>query len=121
MTLKHLARFLTIMQWQYESDGTCHETERWELHGNISRNGYENAMVGTYGVFSEEDIRKLMCDRVYHITGFGCTEEVCTNSQGEKGQCMVPKRLENCGRVRVRIIHGLNISQKNSYTYCKNL
>ena len=27
----------------------------------------------------------------------------------------------NCGRVRVRIIHGLNISQKNSYTCCKNL
>ena len=25
------------------------------------------------------------------------------------------------GKVRVRIIHGLNISQKNSYTYCKNL
>ena len=25
------------------------------------------------------------------------------------------------GRVRVRMIHGLNISQKNSYTYCKNL
>ena len=25
------------------------------------------------------------------------------------------------GNVRVRIIHGLNISQKNSYTYCKNL
>ena len=25
------------------------------------------------------------------------------------------------GKVRVHIIHGLNISQKNSYTYCKNL
>ena len=25
------------------------------------------------------------------------------------------------GKVRVRIIHGINISQKNSYTYCKNL
>ena len=25
------------------------------------------------------------------------------------------------GKVRVRIIHGLNISQKNSYTYCKKL
>ena len=37
------------MQWQYESDGTSHETERWELHGNISRNGYENAIVGRYG------------------------------------------------------------------------
>ena len=46
MTLKHLANYLTIMQWQYESDDTSHETERWELHGNISRNGYENATVG---------------------------------------------------------------------------
>ena len=62
-----------------------------------------------------------MCDRAYHITGFGCTGEVCTNSQGEKGQCTVPKRLENGGKVKVRIIHGLIISQKNSYTYCKNL
>ena len=62
-----------------------------------------------------------MCDRVYHITGFGCTGEVCTNSQGEKGQCMVPKRLENCGKVSVRIIHGLTLVIKNSYTYCKNL
>ena len=27
----------------------------------------------------------------------------------------------NGGKVKVCIIHGLNISQKNSYTYCKNL
>ena len=44
------------MQWQYESDGTSHETERWELHGNISRNGYENAIVGRYGGCFEEGI-----------------------------------------------------------------
>ena len=31
------------------------------------------------------------------------------------------EEASNDGRVRVRIIHGLNISQKNSYTYCKNL
>ena len=32
------------------------------------------------------------------------------------------REASNNGRVkRVRIIHGLNISQKNSYTYCKNL
>ena len=31
------------------------------------------------------------------------------------------KEASNGGRVRVRIIHGLNISQKNSHTYCKNL
>ena len=62
-----------------------------------------------------------MCDRAYHITGFGCTDEVCTNSQGEKGKCAVPQRLENCGRLRVRIIHGLTLVIKNSYTYCKSL
>ena len=63
------------------------------LHGNISWNGYGNAIIGRYGGYFEEDIRRLMCDRAYHITGFGCTHEVCTNSQGEKGQCTVPKRL----------------------------
>ena len=64
-----------------------------KLHGNISRNGYGNAIIGRYGGCFEEDIRRFMCDRAYHITGVGCTGEVCTNSQGEKGQCMVPKRL----------------------------
>ena len=92
-----------------------------KLHGNISRNGYGNAIIGRYGGYFEEDIRSLMCDRAYHITGFGCTGEVCTNSQGEKGQCAVPKRLENCGKVSVRIIHGLTLVIKNSHTYCKSL
>ena len=64
-----------------------------ELHGNISRNGYGNAIIGRCGGCFEEDIRRLMCDRAYHITGFGCIGEVCTNSRGEKGQCTVPKRL----------------------------
>ena len=41
------------MQWQYESDGTCHETERWELHRNISQNGYANAIIGRYGGYFE--------------------------------------------------------------------
>ena len=31
------------------------------------------------------------------------------------------KEASNGGKVKVRIIHGLNISKKNSYTYCKNL
>ena len=64
--------------------------EWWKLHGNISLNGYGNSMIGRYRGYFEEDIKRLMCDRVYHITGFGCTGEVCTDSRGEKGQCMVP-------------------------------
>ena len=73
-------------------------TECWKLHGNISWTGYGNAMIARYGGFFEEDIRRLMCDRPYRITGFGCTGEVCTNSQGEKGQCTVPKRLAKAVR-----------------------
>ena len=64
-----------------------------KLHGNISRNGYGNAIIGRYGGCFEEDIRRFMCDRAYRIVGFGCTGEICTNSQGEKGQHTVPKRL----------------------------
>ena len=64
-----------------------------KLHGNISRSGYRNAIIGSYGGCFEEDIRRLMCERAYHITGFECTGEVCANSQCEKGQCTVPKRL----------------------------
>ena len=63
------------------------------LHGNVSRNGYGNAIIGRYGGCFEEDIMRLMCERVYHLKGFGCTDEVCTNSRDEKGQCTVPKRL----------------------------
>ena len=73
------------------------------MHGNISWNGYGNAIIGRYGGCFEEDIRRFMCDRAYHITGFGCTGEVCTNSRGDKGQCTVPKRLAMMERV---IING---------------
>ena len=91
------------------------------MHGNISPNGYGNAIIGRYGGCFEEDIRRIMCDRAYHITGFGCTGDVSTTSQCEKGQCAVPKRLAKYVKVRVRIIHGLTLVIKNSYTYCKNL
>ena len=39
---------------QYDNDGACHKTERWKLHGNISRNGYGNAIIGRYGGCFEE-------------------------------------------------------------------
>ena len=107
---------------QYDNDGACHDKRNdGKLHGNISQHGYGNAIIGRYGGCFEEDIRRLMCDRAHRITGFGCTGEVCTNSQGEKGQCTVPKRLKICGKVSVRIIHGLTLVIKNSYTYCKSL
>ena len=92
---------------KYDNDDMCHnKMERWKLHGNISRNGYGNAIIGRYGGCFEEDIRRIMCDIVYHIMGLRCTRKVCTTTRGEKGKCTVPKRLANCGKVRERIIHG---------------
>ena len=67
-----------IMQWQYDKSKVCHdERNGGKLHGN----GYGNTIIGRYGGCFEEDTRRLMCDRAYHITGFGCTDEVCTNSR----------------------------------------
>ena len=35
---------------QYENDGACHSKRNGgKLYGNISRNGYGNAMIGRYG------------------------------------------------------------------------
>ena len=42
---------------QYDNDGECHNKRNGgELHGNISRNGYGNAMIGRYGGCFEEGI-----------------------------------------------------------------
>ena len=42
---------------QYENDGVCHSKRNGgKLHGNISRNGYGNAIIGRYGGCFEEGI-----------------------------------------------------------------
>ena len=48
-----------IMQWQYDKSKVCHDDDKrngGKLHGNISRNGYGNAIIGRYGGCFEEDI-----------------------------------------------------------------
>ena len=75
---------------QYDNDGVCHNKRNsGKLHGNISRNGYGNAIIGRYG---------------------GCFEEGIWWVYGRK--LRDTKVASNGGRVRVRIIHGLNISHK---------
>ena len=42
---------------QYDNDGACHNKRNGgKLHGNISRNGYGNAIIGWYGGYFEEGI-----------------------------------------------------------------
>ena len=67
-----------------------YEQNGGKLHGNISWNGHGNAIIGRYG---------------------GCFEE------GKVGvwyrrKLRDTREASNGGRVRVRIIHGLNISHK---------
>ena len=40
---------------EFANDGACHNKMKgWMLHGNISQNGYGNAMIGSYGGCFEE-------------------------------------------------------------------
>ena len=64
--------------------------KRWKLHGNISQNGYGNAIIGRYG---------------------GCFEEGYMVGLMHR-QKLRGTREASGGRVRVRIIHGLNIGHK---------
>ena len=68
-----------------------------KLHGNISQNGYGNAIIDRYGGCFEEDIMRFMCERVYHVMWFGCIGEVPAKSRGESAQCTVPKSLAKYG------------------------
>ena len=45
-----------IMQWQYDKSNVCHDDDDGRLHGNISRNGYGNSIIGGYGGCFEEGI-----------------------------------------------------------------
>ena len=77
---------------QYDNVGACHSKRNGgKLHGNISRNGYGNAMIGRYG---------------------GCFEEGYIVGLWHRRKLRGTREASNGGRVRVRIIHGLNISHK---------
>ena len=46
-----------ITQSNYDNDEACHSKRNGgKLHGNISRNGYGNAIIGRYGGCFEEGI-----------------------------------------------------------------
>ena len=69
------------------------------MHGNISRNGYGNAIIGRYG---------------------GCFEEGVWWVYGTGKNCVAQKRLAKW-KDECAYIHGLTLVVKNSYTYFKSL
>ena len=76
---------------QYDNDDVCHNKRNGgKLHGNISQNGYGNAIIGRYG---------------------GCSEEGCVVGLWSRRKLCGTREASNGGKVRVCIIHGLNIIQ----------
>ena len=70
----------------------CHdERNGGKLHGNISQNGYGNAIMGRYGGCSEEG----------YVVGLWYWRKLHGTREASNGK-----------KVRVHIIHGLNISHK---------
>src|SRR4051812_8386704 len=53
-------------------------------------------LVGRYGGCFEERYKEAYDDRAYHAKGLDAPAKYA-NYRGEKGQCTVPKRLENMG------------------------
>ena len=58
--------------------------KRWMLHGNISRKGYRNALIGRYGGCFEKRYKEVYDDRVYHAKGLDVPAKVDANSRSEK-------------------------------------
>ena len=58
--------------------------KRWMLHGNISRKGDWNALIGRYGGFFDEGYKEVYDDRAYHAKGLDVPAKVDTNSRSEK-------------------------------------
>src|ERR1041384_1530625 len=71
---------------------------RWMLHGNISRKGYGNALIGRYGGCFEERYEEIYDNRTYHAKGFDAPARWTPTLGVRRGQCTVPKRLANMRR-----------------------
>ena len=55
------------------------------LHGNVSRKGYGNALIGRYGGYSEEGYNEAYDDRAYHAKGLDAPEKFAPTLKMRKG------------------------------------
>src|SRR3954469_3268308 len=67
---------------------------RWMLHGNVSRKGYGNALIGRYGGCFEEGYKEVYDDRAYHAKCLDVPAKVEANSRSEK------KEMHGTGEAR---------------------
>ena len=90
--------------------------KRWMLHGNISRKGYGNALIGRYGGCFEERYKEVYDDRAYHAKGLDAPAKVDANSRSEKRAMHGTEEASKYEEVEVSTFNTY-ISPKNSCTY----
>src|ERR1044071_2814449 len=56
----------------------------WMFHGNVSRKGYGNALIGRYGGYFEEGYNEAYDDRAYHAKDLDVPAKVDATSRSEK-------------------------------------
>src|ERR1041384_1040570 len=56
----------------------------WMLHGNVSRKGYGNALIGRYGGCFKEGYKGVYDDRAYRAKDLDVPAKVDANSRTEK-------------------------------------
>jgi len=57
----------------------------WMLHGNVSRKGYGNALIGRYGGCFEERYNEAYDDRAYHAKGLDAPAKFAPTLKMRKG------------------------------------
>ena len=55
------------------------------LHGNVSRKGYGNALIGTYDCYFEERYNEAYDDRAYHAKGLDAAANYAPTLEMRKG------------------------------------
>ena len=58
---------------------------RWMLHGNVSRKGNGNALIGMYGGCFEERYNEAYDDRVYQSKGLDAPVKYAPTLEARKG------------------------------------
>src|ERR1041385_6805688 len=57
---------------------------RWMLHGNVSRKGYGNSLIGRYGICFQEGYNEVYDDKAYHAKDLDIPAKVDAKSRSEK-------------------------------------
>ena len=90
------------------------------VHGNISRKGYGNALIGRYGGCFDERYKEVYDEKAYLAKGLDVPVKVDANSRSEKRAMRGTEEASKYEEVEVSTFNTY-ISPENSCTYYRYL